>query len=284
MYEQLALSEWTHSGPNWLSIPQARFFFSPLYVNPGTEFVAFVAQRYRATTSESACSADIVQLSDFAVAMRQDQVQLVIDGTVGELYLKHVERGQSLSSDGFSDVDYRLVAEPDALPLHEIEPAYRQHVVELASFGVGFSYAQRRSFEEALQMGHAMLVGRWHALTEPFRPIQPDQWRHFLFDPASSPIARAEHGSDQIFSPMVMPIERKPVADGQAHDATDPTLSWLVGEMKIAPTQPRPRKRMLIEARKQWPDTSDRKIKGLWTTAVSLSGAVAWSAPGRRSK
>ncbi|SFO25629.1 hypothetical protein SAMN05216330_102429 [Bradyrhizobium sp. Ghvi] len=282
VHEQLpSPHEWTRANPDWLTIPQAMFFFSPEHVKPGAEFHAFVERRYREMSAEAE-SRSVAQLSDRAVSVRRDQVQLVVDGSTGKMHLEHVERHQSLMADGYSDVEYLFVCEPDAPGLEAVEPGLRSAVVELASFAVKFGLSQKQNFAQALEQGHAMLVGRWHDLTEPFRPIHPDQWRQFLFDPSSSPIARAANGDVQIFSPMVIPSEPTSVAMASPHSGVDPILSWLIDQMRSNPDKPRSKSSMLIEARNLCADLSERKFFDLWKPAVSLSGAAAWSKPGRR--
>lgn len=273
--------EWTQAKPDWLTIPQAKFFFAPELIKPGEELRAFVA---RQCAVSFAASPNVVRLSDRVISVRHGDVQLVVDGETGELRLEHIQRSRSLSADGFSELDYKFVCEPDAPGLEAVEPVHRNSVVELASFALKFNHDQRSSFQTALEAGHAMLVGRWHDLREPFRRIQPDQWQHFLFDPSFPQIARAMDGDARIFSPMVMPIEGRPIADDGAHEATDP-LSWMISLMSSSRDKKLFTKEQMLElAQNRWPDLSETKFYSLWTMAVSSSGATAWSSSGRPPK
>lgn len=276
MIEQHGPLEWARAKPDWLTIPQAKFFFAPELVKPGEEFRAFVARRCAASLL------NVVQLSDRVISVRHGDVQLVVNGEIGELRLDHLQCSRSLSADGFSELDYKFVCEPDAPGMEAVEPVHRSSVLELASFAVKFSHDQRMCFQAAIEAGHATLVGRWRDLTEPFRPIEPDQWQHFHYDPSSSPIAHAKNGGAPIYSPMVMPIEREPTAAADAQKPADP-LSWLITEMRRDPNKPRSKASMLEAARNRWSDLSKTKFEALWTMAITTSGAAAWSAPGRRN-
>lgn len=266
-------SEWHYPEADWLTIPQAPYYFSPAYVTAGADFFAYLVRRARAHSLS-----DVVQLSDHSVALHRGMVRLIIDGCAGDMWLEH-RQSHCLTLDG-SDVDYQSVFYAEATELETISPEHRQSVLDLANFAMRFRRDQQHHFLTALQQREAVIVGRWHSLTEPFRPVEYDQWLHFKFDPSTR---AAKTGGDAIlYSPMVMPIVQTSTAVQLTEGVPEPVLSWLIDQMRLAPDRPRSKKAMLSEARSRCTDLSERKFLHLWKTAISSSGAVAWGEAGRR--
>lgn len=266
-------SEWLHPEANWLTIQQAPYYFSPAYVRPGADFLALLEHRAHAHALT-----DVLQLSDRSAALQRGLVRLIIDGSAGDMRIEH-KHSHCLTVDG-SDVDYKSVFYAEAAELEAILPDHRQSVLDLASFAMRFRRDQQHHFLTALQQGEAVVVGRWHSLTEPFRPVEYDQWLHFKYDPTTR---TAKAGGDTlVYSPMVVPIARRSASVDPTEAIPEPVLSWLVEQMRRTPDRPRSKKTMLSEARNRCSDLSERKFLHLWKTAISLSGAVAWAEGGRR--
>ncbi|SFH70004.1 hypothetical protein [Bradyrhizobium sp. cf659] len=269
-----AQSEWLHPEADWLAIEQAPYFFSPAYVRPGADFFAFVEHRARAHALS-----DVVQLSDRSVALHRGQARLTIDGYAGEMRLEHATPFQYLTLDG-SDVDYQSVFYAEAAEHEEISPEHRQSVLDLASFAMRFRRDQQQHFLTALQQREALVVGRWHSVTDPFRPVQYDQWLHFRFNP-STRIAQSEGGDALIYSPMVLPIEQNLSPKQQAEKAV---LDWLVDFMHRTSERPVQKEKIRVEAQNRWHDLSDRAFFKIWDRAISQSGVETYGRPGRPKK
>jgi hypothetical protein len=58
---------------------------------------------------------------------------------------------------------------------------------------------------------------------------------------------------------------------------------WLANLIKAKPHNPQPKHALRKEAKGRFPTLSDRGFDRAWTAAISETGAVHWSAPGRRS-
>jgi hypothetical protein len=58
---------------------------------------------------------------------------------------------------------------------------------------------------------------------------------------------------------------------------------WLISLMKADPNTPRPKQGLRKEAKARFPGISNRGFDRAWAAAIVQSGAVRWSAPGRRT-
>jgi hypothetical protein len=273
--------EWHHREASWLTLDQALFFFRPGYVEPGPAFAEHIERQVRLRDGRPTKA---TPLSDAVAAIDCDDVRLVIDGETGHLQL---EPAPSTDATCLSGDDFDPSGLPDMF-LKEVGqfrsalPQYRKGVLALGWAADLFVDNQRRHLSEALRSGHAIMVGRWHQVREPFRIIRPDQWRYFRIErdeQSQAPIARA--GAELIFSPLVMRIKRKLSAKEELENAV---VDFLVDQMRQNADRPIQRKTLHEQVLDRWGNLSDRNFSDLWNKAKSSSGIDSYGRPGRPKK
>jgi hypothetical protein len=76
---------------------------------------------------------------------------------------------------------------------------------------------------------------------------------------------------------------RTPSREAGTAGAEHACCHWLTQMMKANPHKPRPKQALREEAHSRFTKLSNRAFDRAWTSAISRTGALSWSAPGRRS-
>ena len=276
--------EWPKPEPNWLSLQHAPFHFFPAFAAPGAGFHEQI--RRIIGIQRNAPALTISTLAPAIVAVDGADVRLIIDAESAQFYLEvapvdGVRRGDENLSDDF---------DPQGPPDEFLRSVEGLRKITRAQYVVGVDVlyrvadilvmAQKRLFEEALQNGHAVIVGRWDRLKSFFTVIEPDQWRYFKVRQRDG-LPVASHGDEVIYSPMVMPILRAVSAKQQRQQDG---VEWLISIMSQV-SEPRiPKKTLQDEAIRRWPDLTDREFFRMWDKAISSIPSTAYGRPGRPAK
>jgi hypothetical protein len=257
---------WNRPEASWLTLERAPFYFAPDYAEPGISFEKQAASTITARPNERF---EVVAIRPDAVNVNVGSIPVTFDGATGAIILED-DLANEINPGEFTPYGSPPVFLGELNPyIKSCQPQYRNDLQAIQYMVQTFWSKRQRFFLEAVRDGHASIVGRFGAISTPFRVIEPDQWRYFdmVVDrerPERSHAVSSLTG-ELIFSPLVMPVPRKVTA--QEREIID-AVSWLVSHMQETQNAPSSKQRIQELVMKRWPNVSGNSYKEkIWPTA-----------------
>lgn len=276
-----AILEWQDGEANWLPMRTAPFYFFPEFAAPGGAFDAAIVRLFDYCKDGFYGPAGISVLArEGFVSIERGCARLEIDAVDGVFVMRE---------------PFQLVDEPAAFlestsNFIERDEYNNEDVYCLYDMAADAWRKLQRNFEIAVREGHAQIVGRWHNVGAPFRPVYPDQWQHLRrylsytdedeFGRPIAPVLRSPDG-ETVFSVQVRPIQKEVSATAKAENEC---VQWMV-LLRRGPQAVQSRSALWEEAQRRWPGTlSNNGFDRACARARTLQPNDKWDRPGPRPR